>query len=206
LDVRPAVTPDNRYIVFGSNRTGSAQLWRMDLDGSNQIQLTHGATNGYAAISPDGKWVLYNTTDDWRLWKVSIDGGEPVRLTDFVAVWPAVSPDGTMIACVQRAATKREILVLPFAGGQPLRRFDAAGARDRLQWTADGKALFYIGGPGGMRVLKKQSLAGGAPTEILDFGEDELFDFDYSFDGKFLAVTRGGWQHDIVLISNLNRH
>lgn len=203
MDTQPAITRDNRYIVFGSNRTGSAQVWRMDLDGSNQIQLTHGGAKGYAAISPDGKWVLYNTTDDWHLWRVSIEGGEPVRLTESVAVWPAVSPDGSMIACVRRAAAKREILLLPFAGGQPLKRFDAPGARDRLQWTADGKALIYISGPNGMMVLKKQPLTGSAPTEILDFGEDNLFDFSYSFDGQFLAVTRGGWRHDIVLISDL---
>jgi Tol biopolymer transport system component/DNA-binding winged helix-turn-helix (wHTH) protein len=203
VDVQPAVTPDNRYIVFGSNRTGSAQIWRMDQDGGNQIQLTHGGAKGYAAISPDGKWVLYNTTDDWHLWKVSIDGGEPVRLTDFVAVWPAVSPDGAMIACVRRAATKREIMLLPFAGGQPLRSFDAAEVRDRLQWTADGKALIYISGLGGVMALKKQSLTGGAPAEILDFGEDKLFDFGYSFDSQKLAVTRGNWQHDLVLISEL---
>lgn len=79
-DGTPAITPDRRYIVFMSNRTGPFQVWRMNLDGSNQIQLTNGTGKNHPAISPDGKWILYNTTDDSHLWRVLIDGGEPVRL------------------------------------------------------------------------------------------------------------------------------
>jgi Tol biopolymer transport system component/DNA-binding winged helix-turn-helix (wHTH) protein len=211
VDGNPAVTPDNRYIVFTSNRTGGLQLWRMNIDGSNQIQLTDGAAKDYPAISPDGKWVLCNTTDDWHLWKVSIDGGQPVRLTDYPASFPAVSPDGKMIACLGRSEPRREhsILILPSEGGQPLKRMDFTGAgfsRDRMQWTPDGRALIYAAERAGPTALVRQPLDGGLPEEIMDFGGDDLFDFGYSVDGRFLAVTRGEWQHDIVLISDLNRY
>ena len=211
VDGNPAVTPDDRYIVFTSNRTGMLQLWRMNIDGSNQTQLTDGAAKDYPAISPDGKWVVYNTTDDWHLWKLSIDGGQPVRLTDYPASFPAVSPDGKMIACLGRSEPRREhsILILPSEGGQPLKRMDFTGAgfsRDRMQWTPDGRALIYAAERAGPTALVKQSLDGGLPEEIMDFGGDELFDFGYSVDGRFLAVTRGEWQHDIVLISDLNRY
>ncbi len=206
VDIQPAVTPDNRYIVFGSNRTGSAQFWRMDIDGSNQIQLTSGASKGDPAISPDGKWVLYNTTDDWHLWKVAIDGGEPVRLTEYFASRPSVSPDGKMIVCLTRTESKREIVILPFEGGRPLKRFDFAGLPSRLQWAADGKALIYAIERDGVTALIKQSLAGGPPKEIATFGEDELFDFGYSSDDQLLAVARGAWHHDVVLIRDLNRY
>jgi TolB protein len=205
-EIRPTVTSDNRYIVFLSDRTGALQIWRMDMDGSNQIQLTDGAGKDHPAISPDGKWVLYNTTDDWRLWKVSIDGGEPVRLTDYIASRPSVSPDGKMIACVGRTESRRELLILPSEGGQPLKRFDLAGWGSRLQWAEGGKALIYGIERNGVTSLIKQSLDGGPPEEIIDFAEDELFDFGYSFDGQSLAVTRGSWQHDIVLISGLNQY
>ena len=210
VDGNPAVPPDNRYIVFTTNRTGALQIWRMNLDGSNQIQLTYGAAKDNPAISPDGKWVVCNTTDDWHLWKVSIDGGEATRLTDYPAFFPAFSPDGKMIACVGRSQPRREhsILILSFEDAQQLKRLDFTGAgfsKDRIQWTPDGKALIYAVERPGPTVLVKQNLDGGLPAEIMNFAGDELFDFGYSFDGRFLAVTRGEWQHDIVLISDLNR-
>jgi Tol biopolymer transport system component/DNA-binding winged helix-turn-helix (wHTH) protein len=210
VDENPAVTPDNRYVVFASNRTGLFQLWRMDMDGSNQVQLTDGPAKDFPAVSPDGKWVLCNTTDDWHLWKVSIYGGKPVRLTDYPASFPAVSPDGRTIACVGRNEPRREhsILILPFEGGAPLKRLDSEKAgfsKIRMQWTREGKALIYALESIGRTVVVRQSLDGSPAEEIMTFGGDELFDFGYSNDGRFFAVTRGEWQHDLVLISDLNQ-
>ena len=76
-----------------------------------------------------------------------------------------------------------------------------------MQWTPDSKAVLYSIEHNGSKVIMKQSLEGG-PTEaiheeVVDFGGDELFDFGYSFDGQSLAVNRGSWQHDLVLISGL---
>lgn len=205
----PAITTDNRYIVFMSNRTGPFQIWRMNIDGSNQIQLTDGGTKNFPAITPDGKWVLFNSTDR-RLWKVSIEGGEAVRLTDYPAGYPSVSPDGKTIACVgtDEIKLRRSILVLPFEGGQPMKAIEPAGTRIsgfRVQWAGDGKALIYAAERNGTISIIRQSLSNGVTKETVSFSEDELFDFGYSPDGKFFAVTRGGWQHDIVLISDINR-
>ena len=211
VDATPAVTPDNRSIVFMSNRTGSYQVWRINMDGSNQIQLTSGVAKNFPAVSPDGKWVLYNTTDDWHLWKVSIDGGEPVRLAERTALYSAPSPDGKVIACVgiDESSGKASIIVLPFEVGQPLKRIEITEGSIRgfrLQWALDGKALIYGVERHGVTALIKQPLDGSRPEEIMSFDEDELFSFGYSVDGRFVAVTRGNWQHDVVLISDLNRY
>lgn len=53
--------------------------------------------------------------------------------------------------------------------------------------------------------IVKQPLDGGPTEQLALFDQDELFDFDYSPDGQLLAVTRGLWQHDVVLITDLNR-
>jgi Tol biopolymer transport system component/DNA-binding winged helix-turn-helix (wHTH) protein len=210
IDASPSATLDNRYIVFTSNRTGTSQLWRMNLDGSNQIQLTDGASKDFAATSPDGKWVIYNTTDDWHLWKVSIDGGDPLSLTDYPASYPSLSPDGKMIACLQRSEPKRElsIILLSFGGGEPLRKIEFTGggfSGYRIEWAADGKALIYAIERNGQQAIIRQSLDGSPAEEVTGFGEDTLFDFGYSADGQSFALTRGSWQHDVVLISDLNQ-
>jgi DNA-binding winged helix-turn-helix (wHTH) protein/Tol biopolymer transport system component len=208
LDITPRVTPDNRYIVFVSNRTGAFQLWRMDLDGSNQIQLTSGGPKNHHTISADSEWVLYNTTDDWHLWKVSIDGGEPVQVAGYVATLPSLSPDQKTIVCVGRKGLKRELKFLSFAGGPPSQRMEVPITRSvgyRIKWTPDGKALIYMAEQNGPIAIVKQPLGGGPVEQLALFDQDELFDFDYSFDGQFLAVTRGLWQHDVVLISELGQ-
>jgi len=204
----PAVTPDNRYIIFMSNRTGVFQVWRMNIDGSNQVQLTNGSGKNFPVISPDGKWVVYNSTDNWDLWRISIDGGEPTRVIEQPAYFPSVSPDGKMIACLGRSESKAALLILRFAGVQPQKTIDLAGqtiSGTRILWTPDGQALIYAAERDGVTRLVKQSLSGGKTEEIMKI-EDELFDFGYSPDGQLLAVTRGGWQHDVVLISDLNFH
>ncbi|MCA1817404.1 MAG: winged helix-turn-helix domain-containing protein [Acidobacteria bacterium] len=198
----PAVSPDGRYVVFVSNRTGRFQVWRMNADGGDQVQLTDGAAKNYPAVSPDGRWVFYNTVDDWNLWKVSVDGGEPVRLTDYVAARPAVSPDGAVIACVGREGGRRTLLFVPIAGGAPSRKLTFGELPSRLQWTPDGGAVLYATQQGGANALVRQTLDGGAPETIASFdADDDLYDFGYSPDGGSLAVVRGGWQHDIVLTS-----
>ena len=51
--------------------------------------------------------------------------------------------------------------------------------------------------------LARQPMNGGQIEEILSFDDDEPFDFGYSPDGRYVAVTRGEWQQHIVLISDL---
>ena len=202
----PTVTSDGRYIVFISNRTGAFQVWRMQVDGSDPVPLTSGAGKNFPALSPDGKWVFYNTTDDWQLWRIPIDGGEATRLSASYALFPSISPDGKMIACLGRDDSKAVLRILPFEGGQPLKTFDLAVpafSGNRIQWTRDGKALIYGTEQDGVTSVFKQPLSGGKPTVVTKF-EDELADFSYSPDGQSLAVARGGWQHDIVMIRNLN--
>ena len=77
----PVAAPDSNWIFFVSNRTGEAHVWRMNADGSNQIQLTQ-KTGGFpVSVSSDGKWVVFGSFKSGvpRLWKVSIDGGDPER-------------------------------------------------------------------------------------------------------------------------------
>src|ERR1044072_5496674 len=143
----PTVTPDGRYIIFISNRAGAFQVWRMQIDGSDPVPLTSGGGKHFPAISPDGKWVLYNTTDDWQLWRVSLAGGEPTRLSDSKAV----------------------LRILSFEDERPLKTFDLAAptfSSNRLQWTRAGKAVIYGTEHDGVTSIFKQPLSGSGPAGV----------------------------------------
>ncbi len=215
----PSVSPDGRYILFESWRKGSSSqlktggIWRMDVNGGNLKQLTSGEFLLAPQCSPDGKWVLYHSraSGSPTLWKVSIDGGEAVQLTDKPTFWPAISPDGKQIACYYRGVPKSPdkwvIAVLPFEGGQPTLVFEIAESiSGRLptvvRWTPDGRALTYTVNRGGVSNIWSQPLAGDPSKQLTDFKSDWIFSFDWSPDGKQLALARGVINNDVVLISN----
>jgi Tol biopolymer transport system component/serine/threonine protein kinase len=204
-----SVTGDGRYIVFDSARTGSVQIWRVDIDGSNLKQLTTGIGASWPQVSPDGKWVAYTSfgSSGFNIWKVSIDGGQPVLITDKFASQPAVSPDGKLIACYSRDQRTRavNIALLPFEGGDPVKLFDLpppVRLYDAVSWTPDGRALTYVNGRGIVSNIWLQPVDGGQPRQLIDFHTDRIFSFSWSRDGKWLAISRGVVNNDVVLISN----
>lgn len=60
LDDGAEYSPDGKHIYFNSNRTGLMQLWRMDADGKNPVQLTFdNFNNWFPHVSPDGKRIVF---------------------------------------------------------------------------------------------------------------------------------------------------
>jgi Tol biopolymer transport system component len=55
-----AWTPDGRSVVISTNLTGRYNLWRMDAAGGWPVQLTvSDDRQSGLAVSPDGKWVVF---------------------------------------------------------------------------------------------------------------------------------------------------
>src|SRR5579883_1072697 len=62
-DYDPAWAPDGSWIVFTSEREGSADLYRVKPDGSDLTRLTDDAAyEDQAAFSPDSKQIVFVTT------------------------------------------------------------------------------------------------------------------------------------------------
>ena len=64
-DDGPEYSPDGQYIYFNSERTGTMQIWRMKIDGSEQTQVTtdESIESWFPHISPDGKSMVFLTYD-----------------------------------------------------------------------------------------------------------------------------------------------
>jgi Tol biopolymer transport system component len=205
-------SPDGRYIVFSSNRAneGAFNIWRMDSDGSNPVQLTHGSGEGQPVCSPDGRWVVYSqggpNTTPWQktLWKVSIDGGEQVQLCDRPSSGAAISPDGTLIACLyaQNPAPPLKIALIHFAGGPPIKVLDTImTSRYPVRWSPDGQAINYINARPFVSNIWSQPVSGGPPTQLTQFTSELIGGFDWSREGHLLCSRAHGVQ-DVVVISD----
>ena len=104
LDYNPSWSPKGDWIVFTSERGGSADLYRIHPDGSSLDRLTDDpAYDDQAAFSPDGKQVVFVTTraaGAANLWILDVATHKAWPLTsghggDFRPAW---SPDGKWIA------------------------------------------------------------------------------------------------------------
>ena len=204
----PSVSPDGRFIVFVSDRNGPSQIWISDVEGKNEKRLTNGTDDSWPQFSADGQWVVYQSIVEGRrtLWKVPVAGGDPFPLTDHPSVCPVVSPDGKWISCYYRAETKApwKLAIIPIAGGDPVKLFDIPPTVTLLslvRWTPDGRALAYIDNREGVSNIWALPLDGSKPSQLTDFTTERIFWFDWSRDGKQLALTRGSVSSDVVLIN-----
>jgi len=81
LDSNPALSPDGRWIVFRSNRTGTDELWIADRDGNQLRRLTwlNGPVASCPSWSPDGQHVAFHVADGPRagVYVAPWRGGEP---------------------------------------------------------------------------------------------------------------------------------
>ncbi len=200
------VTPDGRYLVFTSFRDEGLNIWRMDLNGANPKRLTSGTSDDYAAISPDSRWVIYESlsSSDRRLWKVSIDGGSAVQLTDYHSANPKISSDGRLIACEYREDINSpwRYAIIPFEGGKPVKIFDLPGGTTHFCWAKGSRSLTYTDTRDGAGNIWSFPLDGTPPKQLTNFKTDEIYNFDWSADGKQLVTARGTTTSDVVLMKD----
>lgn len=60
LDMTPAWSPDGRFIVFSSDRTGIPNLFAYEVDSGRLMQVTSLLTGAFQPdVSPDGRWIAF---------------------------------------------------------------------------------------------------------------------------------------------------
>lgn len=202
-----AVCGDGRYIVFrviGSTSMASANLARMDLDGTNFKQLTHGLNEREPSCPKTGPWVYFVDADDNRYVKrVSVEGGTPETAVKFSVGAYALSPDGTEIASLElRELDHKLMLRLDNVETRQMRYadIDQHALGYGLAYTPDGKGVVYTVREKGVDNLWLQPLDGKPHRQMTHFTKDKIFRFVFSPDGSRIAIESGETESDAILL------
>lgn len=108
FDTHPRYSPDGKKILFTSDRSGSENIWIIDLDKKDTFQLTKDRDQNFpsAAWSADGNYVIAAKGRlDVKLWMFHKDGGGGVKLIEtpsLKTIDPASGSDGRYIYYSQR--------------------------------------------------------------------------------------------------------
>ena len=186
------VSPDGRWVVFTSERSGSPDLYVLDLQGEAAPRpLVEGpAMEDAAAISPDGRRLLFVSTRSGNadIFEMPFrpedprSAGEARNLTSHAAgdYNPAFSPDGTHILF----SSSRDTAAATSTGASPgptylaselyVMRADGTGVRRLTRherwdgapaWAPDGRAAFFYSQRDGESRIYRTAVGAAADAE-----------------------------------------
>ncbi|MBS1668005.1 MAG: PD40 domain-containing protein [Bacteroidetes bacterium] len=108
-DVHPRYSPDGKKILFVSDRSGADNVWYIDFEKGDTVQLTKEVNQYFpsACWTPDGDYIIYaKGRRNIKLYMVHRKGGGGAQLVDgpayLKAIDPAVSADGRYVYYSQR--------------------------------------------------------------------------------------------------------
>ena len=157
IDWDPVWSPDGRRLTFSSDRGGTMNLWRVELDEAGGKVLgppvplsVPSGWAGHASLSGDGRTLAYaNREVRTTLMRVALDpargrvsGSAAVVLRGSLELRDqALSPDGEWIAFT---TSGREDLFVVRADGTGFRQLTDDAFRDRgVTWSPDGRRLAF---------------------------------------------------------------
>lgn len=205
----PAWTPDGRFLVVTSGRTGSLMLWQVPLAGGTPEVLTSGAGEDLdPAVSPDGRTLVFANVR--RAWSLVVQdpktGLRKTLLERRTAVsFPRYSWDGQRIVFMGGHLRGEVHLFVADADGSNVTPVTAGAGEINImpQWSGDDSALyFYQSRP--LETFRRVRVSGGASQELAAWSwrreseaavdpHDRLILYSLVAQGRL----RGSWVRDL---------
>ena len=138
IDTEPNFSPDGQYLLFTSDRGGSAQIYRMQVDGGPEQRLTFGEGNNFSPRhSPDGKNFVfahllngkfYVAVQDFQTGQMSLltEGGWEKK--------PSFAPNGKIILFASEARDRGILATVSSDGRVKQHMFTQSGDAREPVW------------------------------------------------------------------------
>jgi len=154
-DFAPVWSPDGNKIAFVSVRDGNLEIYVMNADGSNQINLTNnpasdGSQGAGPCWSPDGGKIAFASNrggSGFEIYVMAANGSNPVPLTNRPGddTDPDWSPDGTKIVFTNYLGPSQDIYVMNADGSNSVRLTNGPlpGRNFEPAWSPDGTKIVF---------------------------------------------------------------
>jgi Tol biopolymer transport system component len=150
-DVQPAWSPDGKKIAFATDRGGNWEIYLVNADGTNEINLTNNPASDFDNVgggpgpswSPDGSKIAFESNRDgnYQIYVMNADGSNVKRLTTDPSLEdssPAWSPDGTKIVFTRNSGGQYDIFVMDADGTNQTRLTTDPGWDGAPDWQPVG--------------------------------------------------------------------
>ncbi|HYH81994.1 MAG TPA: hypothetical protein VEX86_19465 [Longimicrobium sp.] len=194
-------------VVFDRFSGNNRDIWRVDLDGQNLVQITTDTGEDQDPAVAQGKvvWLSFRAGNG-DIFGAPLGGGANTRLTTTTVdeSTPAISPDGARVAYSRVVGGVTKVFTANADGTNVLRatpaEFGADGAIETAPaWAAGAKLAFVATVNGSADIF--QILGTGAPTLLAGGGSAEV-EPAWSADGGTLAfVSNRGGSTEIYLLN-----
>ena len=147
--IAPRWSPDGSRILFWTDRDGNPEVYVMNADGTNPVNLTKNPAEDLEATwSPDGARIAFRSqrSGGGDIYVMRADGSEVTRLTQEAGqdANPRWSPDGTRIAFDGIRNSVSDVFVIG-ADGTGLTNLTRGTTQDAgPTWSPDGKMIAFV--------------------------------------------------------------
>lgn len=148
-DSTPKLSPDGKRVVFVSERDGNADIYVINVDGSDERRLTDSpALDLDPAWSPDGDRIAFDSDPNGypELYMMNADGSDsyPIEGAPPWAVFPAFAPDGERIAFSSGKLPGLDVFVLGLETGDLERLTNTPAATEwEVAWSPSGRLIAF---------------------------------------------------------------
>ncbi len=169
----PVWSPNGEQILFYSNLDGDYEIYVMNKDGKNLIQLTdNDVPDGEPSWSPDGSQILYTSRRN-GLKGVYLQDLKTSKVSKLLEVEssitaPLLSPNGLLIAFESKMDGHKDIFVMT-SSGKNVMNLTGNEANDlRPYWAPDGKYLYFQSKRSGKYRIYRMDVDGSNVTCMLE--------------------------------------